>query len=110
MRKILTAVALTAVTAAIAVPALATTRTIKIGYNYFVRNGSATVTVRKGTKVTWKWTGHAPHNVVVTKGPRRFKSNVQQRGTFSQVLRRAGRYSIVCTIHQPAMKMTLVVR
>ena len=33
----------------------AATRSIKIGDNYFVRKGGATVTVARGTKVRWRF-------------------------------------------------------
>ena len=96
-----------AVTAALAIPAFGATRTIKIGDNFFKPR---TVTVKRGTKVVWKWTGTAPHNVTVTSGPKKFHSKIQTSGTFTAIPHKKGTYRIVCSIHAPAMKMTLKVR
>lgn len=111
MRKLsLTAAAALAV-AALAVPAFAVTRTVKVGDNYFVRKGSpSTVTVKRGTTVKWIWGGKSAHNVTVLRGPVKFHSATQTKGTFSRKLTRKGVYSIVCTIHQAlGQKMTLKV-
>ena len=108
MRKLLVAVLIAAATAVLAVPALAATRSVKIGDDYFVRKGSVpTVTVKKGTKVTWRWAGKDMHNVAVTKGPVKFRSSFKTSGTYSKKLTRTGTYTLVCTIHQPDMKMKL---
>jgi len=99
-RLSLTAAAVLAV-AAVAVPAFAATRTVKIGDSYFVRKGSPqTITVKHGTIVKWLWTGKLAHNVTVISGPVKFHSKTQSRGTFSRTLTRRGRYFIVCTIHR----------
>ncbi len=60
-----------------------------------------TVTVKKGTTVTWRWSGKELHNVAVTKGPVKFRSSYKDSGTYSKRLTRTGTYTIVCTIHQP---------
>ena len=69
-----------------------------------------TVTVKRGTTVKWRWTGRDLHNVAVTRGPVKFRSSVKDSGTFSRKMNRTGTYKIHCTIHQPDMRMTLVVR
>ena len=108
MRKLLVALLLAAASAVLAVPALAATRTVKVGDDYFVRKGSVpTVTVKKGTKVTWRFSGKDMHNVSVTKGPVKFRSSFKSSGTYSKTVRTTGTYTIVCTIHQPDMKMKL---
>ena len=108
MRKLLVAVLIAAASAVLAVPALAATRSVKLGDDYFVHKGSVpTVTVKKGTKVTWRWTGKDMHNVAVTKGPVKFRSSFKTSGTFSKKLTRTGTYTLVCTIHQPDMAMKL---
>src|SRR3954466_13437484 len=108
MRKLLVALIIAAASAVLATQALAATRSVKIGDDYFVRKGSPpTVTVRKGTKVTWRWSGRQLHNVAVTRGPVKFRSSLKSSGTFSKTLRRAGTYTIVCSIHQPDMRMKL---
>ncbi len=111
MRKLLVLMSIAALAAVLAVPALAATRTVKVGDDYYVRKGSIpTVTVKKGTKVTWRWAGKDMHNVAVTKGPVKFRSSFKSSGTYSKTVRTTGTYTIVCTIHQPDMKMKLRVR
>jgi plastocyanin len=108
MRKLLVALLVAAASAVLAVPALAATRSVKVADDYFVRKGSVpTVTVSKGTKVTWRWSGRDLHNVAVTKGPVRFRSSFKDSGTYSKTVRTTGTYTIACTIHQPDMKMKL---
>jgi plastocyanin len=94
-----------------AAPAAAATRTVRLGDDWFVRDGSPrTVTVSRGDRVRWRWTGRDQHNVAVQRGPARFQSALKRRGTFSRKLRRRGTYRIICSIHQPDMRMTLRVR
>ena len=110
MRKLLVAALVIAFTATLASQALAA-RTVSVGDDYFVRRGDPpTVSVSKGTKVTWRWVGRDLHNVAVTRGPRKFRSSYKEDGTFSRRMRVRGTYRIVCTIHQPDMAMTLRVR
>jgi plastocyanin len=96
-----------------AVPAeTATTRTVRVGDNFFVRAaGAPAVTVRRGDRVRWRWTGSSPHNVTVTSGPTRFRSRTQSSGTFTRRVTRPGTYRIICTIHgAPDQSMRLRVR
>ena len=111
MRTLLTAVLVTALAGVLAATALASTRTVKVGDNYFVRSGTPpTVTVSKGTKVTFRWVGDVVHNVHAYKGPARFKSAIKASGTFSRVLKRSGTYTLRCDVHPDRMRMTLKVR
>jgi plastocyanin len=108
MKKYIAAGAATAVAAgALAIPAFAATKTVQVKDNVFVANK---ISVKKGTTVKWVWKGKAPHNVKVTKGPATFGSTTQAKGTFSRKLSKAGTYTIVCTIHAPAMRMTITVK
>ena len=108
MRKLLVAVLVAAASAVLAAQALAATRSVKVGDDYFVRKGSIpTVTVKKGTRVTWRFAGKDIHNVAVTKGPVKFRSSYKDSGTFSKRVTRTGTYTIVCSIHQPDMTMKL---
>jgi plastocyanin len=110
MRRLLILAAVPALTAAIAIPALAATKSVEVDDNYFVRDsGTPTVTVKKNTSVRWKWEGKNPHNVTVTSGPVKFHSSTKKSGTFTRKLTRTGTYRIVCTIHD-GMKMTLKVK
>jgi plastocyanin len=110
MRKLLVAALVAAVSAIFASQAFAA-RTLKVGDDWFVRKGDPpTVTVSKGTRVTWRWVGNDFHNLRVTRGPVRFHSDYQDSGRFSRKLRKRGTYKIVCTVHQPDMAMTLKVK
>ena len=66
------------------------------------------LTVSKGTKVKWTWTGVLRHNVTVQRGPSKFHSNTQVSGNYSHTFRRRGTWHLYCTIH-PNMQMTVVV-
>jgi plastocyanin len=108
MKKLIAAGAATALAAgALAIPALAATKTVQVKDNVFV---AKRITVAKGTTVKWVWKGHAPHNVTVTKGPAKFRSTTQTKGSFSKRLTKKGTYTILCTIHAPGMKMTVTVK
>ena len=101
-----------AAAALLAAPALAGTRTVKVGDLWFVKPGGGTVTVKRGTKVTWLWVGHRPHTVTVASGPVKFSSPVYgpPGSRYSHKMTRRGTYKIVCQLHKPAMHMTLKVR
>jgi plastocyanin len=100
-----------ATTGALAVPALAATKTIRLGDNYFVKKGTQpTITVKRGTTVKWIWPGSGvPHNVTVTKGPVTFRSPTKTKGSYAKKVSKKGTYFISCTIHS-GMNMTLKVR
>ena len=105
MRRLLVALVLAGAlaAAAFAIPALAATRSVKIGDNYFVRaRGVPTVIVKRGSVVRWVWRGKSIHNVTVTRGPKKFRSPTKRKGTFSVKMTRVGTYRIICTIHGPA--------
>jgi plastocyanin len=112
MRKLLILAAVPVVSAAVAIPALAATKTVKVGDNYFVRSsGVPTVTVQKGDTVRWSFQGKRPHNVDVKSGPVKFKSKTMTKGSFSKKMTRAGLYTIYCEIHGPSdQSMKLRVR
>ena len=111
MRKLLVSALAAAVCGLLAAEALAATRTVSIGDDWFVRDGTpTTIYVKRGTTVKWVWTGRDRHNVVVSSGPVTFSSSLKRDGTYSRRLRRAGTYRIVCSIHQPDMRMTIRVR
>jgi plastocyanin len=108
MKKLIAAGAATAVAAgALAIPALAATTTVQLKDNKFA---PTSITVTKGTTVKWVWKGKAPHNVTVSKGPAKFRSTTQVKGSYSKKLTKAGTYTILCTIHAPGMKMTVKVK
>lgn len=109
MKRSLAALAAAAATAAVAlVPAqsFGATVSVRVGDNFF---SPSSKTVNSGTKMVWRWVGRAPHNVVVTSGPSKFRSSTFSSGTYSRTVRARGLYRIVCTIH-PGMRMSLRVR
>lgn len=112
MRKLLVLALLTVLSGALAATALAATKTVKVGDNWFVRSsGTPKVTVNRGDTVSWRFVGDAPHNVAVTRGPTRFRSKTMSSGTFRKRVTRKGTYTIVCTIHGASdQSMRLVVR
>ncbi|HEY1540548.1 MAG TPA: hypothetical protein VGF63_14190 [Solirubrobacteraceae bacterium] len=86
---------------ALAAPAqTATTKSVKVGDNYFVTaRGVPTVRVKHGTTVRWNFAGHSFHDVTVSSGPVKFHSKVMSSGSFSERLTKKGIYKIYCTIH-----------
>jgi plastocyanin len=112
LRKLIVPVLLAGLLVVAAVPATAATKRVTVGDNFFVRDGGKpTVRVSKGDKVTWVWRGKSSHNVKVSKGPAKFGSSTQRSGSFSKTVRKAGTYTIVCTVHGPSdQSMKLVVR
>ena len=112
MRKLISLALVAGLLGPAAVPAAAATKRVKVGDNYFVRDGGVpTVSVSKGTKVRWVWSGKSLHNVKVTKGPAKFGSSTMRSGTYAKTVRRAGTYTIVCTVPGPDdQSMKLVVR
>jgi plastocyanin len=111
MRKLLVALAIAVLSAVLATQAFAKTRSVKVGDDYFLHRGNPpTITIKKGTRVKWRWVGKDQHNVSVTKGPKKFHSGFQSKGTFSHKFKKAGTYKIICTIHSPDMAMTIKVK
>ena len=103
MKKILASLCAVAVAAAVAVPALAATTTVRVDDDFF---RAKTVRIKKDATVRWTWVGERPHNVVF-KG---FKSKLQRTGTYRHTFRKAGTYRYVCTLHSDkGMKGTVVV-
>jgi plastocyanin len=99
LRKLIAAVAVAGTLIATAATALAATKTVKVGDNWFVRpRGVPTVTVRSGDTVRFRWTGDRQHNVSAT-GPARFRSPTQSSGTYSKRVTRRGTYTIICQLH-----------
>ena len=100
MRRPLILLAVPVLLAALAIPALAATKTVKVGDNYFVRSsGVPTVTVKKNDTVRWNFAGDNPHNVKVKSGPVKFTSPTKESGTYRKKMTRAGTYVLYCTLH-----------
>jgi plastocyanin len=105
MRKLL-ALAAVAAAALAAVPAFAATRTVRVADDVF---RPSSLSANRGDTIRFRWVGDNPHNVVVARGPVKFRSSTKDSGTFSRRVRRRGTYRIVCTVHS-GMRMTLRVR
>ena len=103
---VLAATALLSAVLAVCAVAATSTRSVKVGDNFF---RPTSTTVRAGTKVEWKWAGVLVHNVTVRSGPVKFHSRTQVKGSFSHVFTQKGTYALVCTIH-PSMTETVTVR
>jgi plastocyanin len=107
MRKLSLRIATAAVSAVVGLvllaPAASADTTISVDDNFF-KPKKVTITVPD--KVTWKWNGLIAHNVVVEKGPQKFKSKLKSDGKFTRVIKEPGAYKIVCTIH-PGMTMKI---
>ncbi|MGB9185232.1 MAG: plastocyanin/azurin family copper-binding protein [Solirubrobacteraceae bacterium] len=88
-------------TTALASPA----KSVKVGDSFF---GPKSLSIGKGTSVTWNWSGALLHNVKVRLGPAKFKSPTQIRGTYRHTFSARGTYKLYCTLH-PNMTMTVVV-
>ena len=106
------AVAAAAFAAAPAVAGAPKPRKVAIADNYYA---PAKLTVRPGTRVTWRWPDEAGdvHDVKLKSGPKgvtRFQSEPASSAfSFRRTLRKAGSYRIVCTLHED-MTMTVTVR
>jgi plastocyanin len=114
MRKI-TTLALMPIVALVALPGFAGVAqpapavTVKVG-DFFFKPGHKTV--RRGTKVRFKWVGNGRHDVVKTRGPGgSIRSRItSKRGVnFVKRFTKRGTYRFICTLH-PWMQMTLRVR
>jgi plastocyanin len=91
-----------ALTAALALSAVAFAATKKVGVKglAFAVHGKVThsLKIKRGTTVKWAWSGSVPHNVV-GKG---FKSKLTPKGSISHKFTKKGTYTVVCTIHKAA--------
>jgi plastocyanin len=101
-----------------AAPAVATAKpkgkTIHIGDNFFLPDA---VKVKAGATVTWRWPGFEMagdvHDVKLKSGPKGVKKFHSEAAStdysFKRRLKKAGKYKIVCTLHEE-MRMTIRVR
>lgn len=108
--KKLFALVIVVAAAAVAVPALAATRTVTVGDSFFVHKaGSHSVTIKKNGKVKWTWTGKKKHNVYQVAGPGHFHSPTHKgSGTFTHKFATTGTYKFICSFEN--MKMTVKVK
>jgi plastocyanin len=112
MKRLIAVLAAVAVTAGavMAIPAFGATRSVSLRDNVF---SPRTINIRSGDTLKFVWRGSNPHNITTTSRPRgaaRITAPVKTRGTYRKRLTRRGTYRLLCTIHQPSMKMTIRVR
>jgi plastocyanin len=112
MKKLIAAALAVGCLGILASVAMAATRSVKVGDNYYVRaRGVPVVTVSKGSKVKWTFRTDTPHSVTVKSGPVKFNSGVRSGGTFTKRLKKRGTYVIYCTVHGfRDQRMKLVVK
>ena len=92
----------------------ATKKTIRVGDNFF---SPKSVSVARGTTVTWRWPSFEEagdvHDVALKSGPKGVKKFHSEAAatdySFKRRLTVAGTYRIVCTLHEE-MRMTIRVR
>jgi plastocyanin len=96
-----------AIAAVAAVPAQAAqTKTVAVKNNSF---SPSSVAIKKGGKVSWKWTqGGVAHNVTPAAGGSGSRTTSQKGFTFTKTFSKAGTFRYVCTLHS-SMKMTVKV-
>lgn len=82
---------------------------ILIADNAFSRSQ---VSVPAGTALDFHWVSTQSHNVTVLEGPTVFRAAARNANgsDFSPVLDTPGRYTLVCTLHEPGMRLTVTVR
>jgi plastocyanin len=96
VRKLITLLAVAALSVGLVLSSVAFGATKKVGVKGLTFSPK-TITVKKGTTVKWSWkTGGVPHNVV-GKG---FKSKTAATVSFSKKFTKKGTYRYVCTIHK----------
>jgi plastocyanin len=110
VKKILALTAAAGATAALALPAFAATKTVKIGDDWFVRSAGGksvkTVTISKGSTVKWTWSGKHKHQVFQIGGPGHFHSPPHtKRGTFKHKFTTKGTYKFVCPFQSMYMNV-----
>jgi hypothetical protein len=74
------------------------------------RYGAQRVSVKRGTKFTWRFVGTVPHDVTLVSGPVGFSSPWTQSGTFTHTFSRAGTYRLFCSLHPARMTEIIQVR
>lgn len=91
------------------------TPVVKVGDDFF---SPEEVRVRTDSKVKFKWLAENsnPHNVTLTKGPKKVKKKDFTSATgsigvkFNPKFEKKGTYEFICTIHPTVMKMDVIVK
>jgi plastocyanin len=92
-------------------PAGALRRNIKSTWVGDYRYGAQRVSIKRGTKFTWRFIGAVPHDVTLVSGPVGFSSPwTQNGGTFTHTFSRPGTYRLFCSLHPARMTEIIQVR
>jgi plastocyanin len=67
------------------------------------------VRIDAGTRLTWLWRTRESHAITVRAGPQRFAVGAKNRDGYSHRFTEPGTYQVVCALHAPGMRMTVVV-
>ena len=89
-------------------------KTVTLGDNYFAPH---TLTVERGTRITWRWPGYDEagdvHDLGLIKGPKgvkKFRSEAASTDySYTRKLSVPGTYRLGCSLHE-GMRMTVKVR
>jgi plastocyanin len=112
MKRLIAVLAAVAVAGAalMAIPAFGATRSVALRDNVF---SPRTITIKRGDTIRFVWRGRNPHNITTTRRPRgasRVTAPAKRKGTYRKRFTTRGTYRLLCTIHQPSMRMTVRVR
>jgi plastocyanin len=72
--------------------------------------GAQRVSVRRGTRFTWRFVGTVQHDVTLASGPVGFASPSLTRGTYSFRFTRQGTYRLFCSLHPSRMTQIVTSR
>jgi plastocyanin len=75
---------------------------------FFAATDRPTLRVRAGQAVTWRWTARESHGIAVQSGPEHFTTAARNGARFTHRFERAGTYELVCPLHAPGMRMTVL--
>jgi plastocyanin len=67
------------------------------------------VRLSPGGELTWRWRAQQSHQVTLRSGPEPLASPTKTAGTYAVQLDTPGRYTFVCSIHAPGMRMSAIV-
>jgi plastocyanin len=72
--------------------------------------GAQRVSIRRGTRFTWRFVGGTAHDVTLASGPVGFSSPSLTRGSYSFRFTRPGIYRLFCSLHPSRMTQIVTVR
>ena len=71
--------------------------------------GAQRVSIKRGTRFTWRFAGGTAHDVTLATGPVGFSSPSLTRGTYSFRFTRSGTYRLFCSLHPSRMTQVITV-